>query len=282
MEGLGNKFLANIRETDAIVHVVRCFESDDVIHVDGKINPLADIDVINLELIFADMQMAENSIKKLEKQIKSNKDLQPCIDFLNKALSHLNKNSPIRTLNLNEDEKKLLKIYHFITAKKVIYAANISENDLSSLNSKPYLDVKNFAQAESSIVIPFCAKLEEELASLSENEALDFLDSLGLKGSGLDRIINVSYKMLSLITFLTSGEQETRAWTIKQGASAPEAAGKIHTDLQKGFIRAEVISYTDMVKYNGRVGARDAGKAKSEGKEYEVKDGDVILFFHSK
>ncbi|MDJ0651835.1 MAG: redox-regulated ATPase YchF [Simkaniaceae bacterium] len=280
-EGLGNKFLANIRETDAIVHVVRCFENDEVIHVEGKVDPIADIEVINLELILADLQMTENSLQKIERQAKGNKELVLTLNALKKVQAHLNENQPVRLLELTKEEKGALKPYHFITAKKVIYAANLSEEDLLSLDNPYFKTVRNYAQDEQSLVIPFCAKLEEELAQLSEEESQDYLETLGLKEPSLDRLIKVSYETLDLITFLTTGEQETRAWTIRAGATAPEAAGKIHTDLQKKFIRAEVVPFNDMVKYEGRVGAKEAGRARSEGKEYIVQDGDVILFFHN-
>ncbi|MCP5503545.1 MAG: redox-regulated ATPase YchF [Chlamydiales bacterium] len=280
-EGLGNKFLANIRETDAIVHVVRCFENDEVIHVEGKVDPIADIEVINLELILADLQMTENSLQKIERQAKGNKELIPTLNALKKVQAHLNENHPVRALSLTKEEQEGLKPYHFITAKKVIYAANLSEEDILALDNPHLKAVQQYAAEEKSQVIPFCAKLEEELAQLSEDEAEEYLLSLGLKEPGLDRLIKVSYETLDLITFLTTGEQETRAWTIPRGATAPEAAGKIHTDLQKGFIRAEVVTFDDMVKYEGRARAKEAGKARSEGKEYIVQDGDVILFFHN-
>lgn len=280
-EGLGNKFLANIRETDAIVHVVRCFENDEVIHVEGKVDPISDIEVINLELILADLQMAENSLQKIERQSKGNKELIPTLNALKKVLAHLNENHPVRSLELTDDEKEVLKPYHFITAKKVIYAANVSEEDILSLDNPHLKAVQTYAEQENSEVIPFCAKLEEELAQLSEEDAQEYLETLGLKEPGLDRLIKASFQTLNLITFLTTGEQETRAWTIPAGATAPEAAGKIHSDLQKGFIRAEVVSFQDMVKYEGRARAKEAGKARSEGKDYIVQDGDVILFFHN-
>lgn len=280
-EGLGNKFLANIRETDAIVHVVRCFESEEIIHVEGKIDPIADIEVINLELILADLQMTENSLQKLERQAKGNKGLSSTLSALKKVQDHLNENLPVRSLSLTQEEKDLLKPYHFITGKKVIYAANLSEEDLLNPDHLHLKIVQDYAAKEESPVIPFCAKLEEELAQLNPEEAQEYLMTLGLKQAGLDRLIQVSYKTLGLITFLTTGEQETRAWTIPTGSTAPEAAGKIHTDLQKGFIRAEVVTFDDMVTYQGRSRAKEAGKARSEGKEYIVQDGDVILFFHN-
>lgn len=280
-EGLGNQFLANIRETDAIVHVVRCFENEDVIHVAGKVNPIQDIEVINLELILADLQMAENVASRLEKQLKVKKDLGPTVDCLKKAISHLNESQPMRALPLSDKEKEILSGYSFLTRKPVIYAANVGEEDLPLMENKHVQAVRAFAEKEGSMVIPICAKLEEDLAQLSLVEAKEYLESLGLKETGLARLIKAAFKMLGLINFLTTGEIETRAWTIKQGTCAQEAAGEIHTDLQKGFIRAEVVAFTDMMTYKGRVGAREVGKARSEGKEYLVKDGDVILFFHN-
>lgn len=280
-EGLGNQFLANIRETDVIIHVVRCFEDDEVVHVDGKVDPIHDIEVINLELILADLQMVENSLQKLERQAKGNKDLLPTLNTLKKVHIHLNENKPVRALNLTKDDKELLQPYHFITSKKVIYAANISEEEICSLESSHYKTVEKYAASENSHVIPFSAKLEEELAQLSQEEAVEYLDSLGLKEPGLNRLIKIGFETLGLITFLTTGEQETRAWTISQNTPAQEAAGQIHTDIQKGFIRAEVVSFDDMVSFKGRVGAKEAGKARSEGRDYIVQDGDVVLFFHN-
>lgn len=280
-EGLGNQFLSNIRETDAIVHVVRCFEDDEVIHVEGKVDPISDIEVINLELILADLQMTENSLQKIERQAKGKKELIPTLSALQKVRDHLNENQPVRSLDLSKEEQELLSPYQFITSKRVIYAANLSEEDILSLDNPHYNTVQDYAKKEQSLVIPFCAKLEEELVQLSEEEAAEYLETLGLKEPGLNRLIKVGFETLGLITFLTTGEQETRAWTIPSGATAQEAAGKIHTDIQKGFIRAEVVSFDDIVAYKGRVGAKEAGKARSEGKEYIVQDGDVILFFHN-
>ncbi|MBS0626677.1 MAG: redox-regulated ATPase YchF [Verrucomicrobia bacterium] len=280
-QGLGNKFLTNIRDTDAIIHVVRCFEDDDVIHVLGEVDPIADIEIINMELILSDMQMAENTYNRMEKQAKGKKELQPTLDVLKKALDHLNQEKPLRRLDLSDEEKKILSLYPFLTNKKVLYATNVSEESLPSLENPLVQKVREYAQAEGSLVVPICAKLEQEVGQLSEEEAKEFLQSLGLEETGLNRLIKSSFSLLGLITYITTGEIETRAWTITKGTPANEAAGKIHTDLQKGFIRAEVVSYDDMVKYNGRVGAKEHGKAKSEGKEYIVQDGDVILFFHN-
>jgi GTP-binding protein YchF len=280
-EGLGNKFLANIRETDAIVQVVRCFEEGDVIHVAGKVDPIADIEVINLELVLADLQMIENIAQKLEKQLKAKKELQPVYDTLQKAIAHLNQNKSLRIMKVTPEEQSHLAQYPFLTNKKVLYVANVNEAALPSLENDLVRKVREYAAQEGNSVIPICAKLEEELAQLTPAEAQEYLQSLGLQETGLNRLIKAAFSTLDLITYLTTGEIETRAWPVPKGASAQEAAGKIHTDIQKGFIRAEVVSYNDMVTYKGRVGAREAGKARSEGKEYIVHDGDVILFYHN-
>jgi GTP-binding protein YchF len=279
--GLGNQFLTNIRETDAILQVVRCFEDDDVIHVAGRVDPLSDVEVINLELILSDLQMVENIIQKMEKQVKGKKELVPIFDTLKKAQTHLNENQTLRTLALTPEERHHLAAYPFLTDKKVLYATNVSESSLPSMENEFVKKVRTYAEKEGGKVVPICAKLEEEITQLSEEEAAQFLETLGVKETGLNRLIKASFETLDLITFLTTGEMETRAWTIKRGQTAEEAAGKIHTDIQKGFIRAEVISYEDFVAYKGRVGAREAGKARSEGRDYIVQDGDVILFFHS-
>ena len=280
-EGLGNKFLSKIRETDAIIHVVRCFEEGDVIHVSGKVDPIDDIEVINLELILADLQMIENIAHKMEKQLKSKKELQPVYDTIHKAIAHLNQIKSLRTLTTNPEEKTHLSAYPFLTNKKVLYVTNVDEGSLPSMENDLVKRVRTHASKEGNTVIPICAKLEEELAQLSPAEAQEYLQSLGLKETGLNRLIKAAFFTLDLITYITTGEIETRAWPIRKGAPAQEAAGNIHTDIQKGFIRAEVVSYNDMVTYNGRVGAREAGKARSEGKEYIVHDGDVILFYHN-
>lgn len=280
-EGLGNKFLANIRETDALVHVVRCFDSSDIVHVVGRIDPIADIEIINLELCLADLQTCENILGRLEKQSKTQKDLVPTVACLKKIRDHLNSNLPVRSLPLTEEERESIKIYPFLTAKSVLYVANVSDADLPAMDNPYVRMVREYAAKEGGLVVPVCAKIEEEIAQLPKEERQEFLESLGLDMSGLQRLVKASFDMLGLITYLTTGEMETRAWTIAKGTKAPEAAGKIHTDLQKGFIRAEVISYEDMVKYSGRVGAKEAGKVRAEGKEYVVNDGDVILFLHN-
>ncbi len=277
-EGLGNQFLAHIRETDALVHVVRCFESEDVIHVGGKVDPIADIETINLELALADLQSVQNILVRLGKLVKGDKELVPVIELLQKVEAHLNLGKPVRTLIQTAEELELIRPYPLLTSKKVLYAANVSENDLPSMENAYVQAVRDYAKKEGSSVLPICAKLEAELAELGAEEQKAYLESVGLKETGLNRLISASFEMLGLITYLTTGEIETRAWTIHKGDSAYVAAGKIHTDIQKRFARAEVIAYEDFVKYKGRVGAKEAGKALAVGRDYIVKDGDVILF----
>jgi ribosome-binding ATPase YchF (GTP1/OBG family) len=259
-EGLGNQFLTHIRETDSIVQVVRCFENIDVIHVSGRVDPIDDIEVITLELILSDLQMAENSLSRMEKQAKGKKELLPTVEFFKKTIAHLNP---------------------FLTRKKILYVCNVGENDIPSLDNSLVQRVREYAVKEGSRVVPICARIEEEISRLDEKDAKEFLESLGLKESGLDRLIKEAFSLLDLITYITTGDIETRAWTIRKGTTAAQAAGKIHSDIEKGFIRAEVVSYEDMIRYKGRVGAREAGKARSEGRDYIVQDGDVILFFHN-
>lgn len=280
-EGLGNQFLSHIRETDAIVQVVRCFEDPNVIHVSGRVNPLDDIEVITLELILADLQMAENTLNRLEKQAKGKKELQPAVEFLKKAIAHLNQNLPMRSLPLSAEEELLAKNYNFLTKKKVLYICNVGENDVPALDNSLVQRVREYASKEGSRVVPICARIEEEISRLDEKDAKEFLESLGLKESGLDRLIREAFSLLDLITYITTGDIETRAWMIRKGTPADQAAGEIHSDIEKGFIRAEVVAFEDMIRYKGRVGAREAGKARSEGREYIVQDGDVVLFFHN-
>lgn len=280
-EGLGNQFLTHIRETDAIVQVVRCFEDPNVIHVAGRVNPLDDIEVINLELTLADLQMVENTLSRLEKQAKGRKELQPSVDLLKKAAAHLNQNLSMRTLKLTPEEELIARQYNFLTKKKVLYVCNVSESDVPAMDNPLVQLVRDYAAKENARVVPICARIEEEISRLDEKDAAEFLQSLGLKESGLDRLIREAFALLDLITYITTGEIETRAWTIHKGTPAAEAAGKIHTDIEKGFIRAEVVSFDDMIRYKGRVGAREVGKARSEGRDYTVQDGDVILFFHN-
>jgi GTP-binding protein YchF len=279
-EGLGNQFLAHIRETDAIVHVVRCFESEDIIHVSGRVHPIEDIETINLELSLADLQTAQNVLARLEKQIKGKKELLPTYQALEKVRDHLDRGQPLRLLELSKEETLLLKPYPFLTQKKVLYAANVSEADLPHMENAYVKQVREYAEKEGNAVIPICSKLEAEVSELDQDEQQEFLRSLGLQETGLNRLIRTSFDMLDLITFLTTGEMETRAWTISKGTHAVEAAGKIHTDIQKGFIRAEVVAFEEMVRYKGRAGAKEAGKLRSEGRDYIVQDGDVILFLH--
>jgi len=280
-EGLGNQFLTHIRETDSIVQVVRCFENIDVIHVSGRVDPIDDIEVITLELILSDLQMAENSLSRMEKQAKGKKELLPTVEFFKKTIAHLNQNLPMRSFFLSPEEEEMARLYPFLTRKKILYVCNVGENDIPSLDNSLVQRVREYAAKEGSRVVPICARIEEEISRLDEKDSKEFLESLGLKESGLDRLIKEAFSLLDLITYITTGDIETRAWTIRKGTTAAQAAGKIHSDIEKGFIRAEVVSYEDMIRYKGRVGAREAGKARSEGRDYIVQDGDVILFFHN-
>ena len=281
-EGLGNQFLANIQTTDVLIHVVRCFQEEEVIHVSGKVDPLADIELIETELALADLQMIDQILSKLTRQAKKTPDLLPVCRTLEKVRAHMNEGSPLSTLHLSTEEEKHLSPYAFLSAKKVIYAANVTEEDLQCLSKQPhYQAVAKRAEERGCAVIPICAKLEEELCELDPEEAKTYLHALGAVEPGLHRLIKVGFAMLGLITFLTTGEQETRAWTIRKGTTAREAAGKIHTDMQRGFIRAEVISYEDFIGFKGRNGVKDAGKMRLEGRDYQVADGDVLLFFHN-
>jgi ribosome-binding ATPase len=280
-EGLGNAFLSHIRDTDAIVQVVRCFESPDIVHVRGKLDPVGDIEIINLELILSDLATCDANIAKLERQAKAKKEGDATVSVLQKIRSHLDQGKPVRTLELADEEKVLLVPYRFLTDKKILYVCNISEADLKNPSNHYVESVKAHAKKEGALVLSLCASLEAEIAQLDPKDRADFLASAGLEESGLTRLIRASFDMLGLITFLTTGEMETRAWTITKGSTAYEAAGKIHTDIQTGFVRAEVIKYDDFVAYGGRVGAREAGKVRSEGKEYIMQDGDIVLFLHS-
>ncbi|PIS00996.1 MAG: redox-regulated ATPase YchF [Chlamydiae bacterium CG10_big_fil_rev_8_21_14_0_10_35_9] len=280
-EGLGNQFLANIRETDAIIQVVRCFEDDDVIHVSGKVDPLEDVEVINLELILADLQTMEKIHDKKVREMKSKKAEDPELQVIKKCIKHLNENMPLRTLEFTEEEEEFFKTRQFLTKKKVLYVANVSESDLPSMDNEYVRRLQEYAKQENSSVVTICAKIEEEIAQLSPEESQEFLQEVGLSESGLQRLTKAAFQLLGLATFITTGEIETRAWTIKKGTNAAEAAGKIHSDIEKGFIRAEVITYQDMLTYQSRAKAKEAGKARSEGRDYIVKDGDVILFYHN-
>jgi len=276
-EGLGNQFLGNIRETDAIVHVVRCFEDDNVIHVAGKVDPVNDIEVINTELALADMASVEKAIQKSAKASKSgNKDDLARKQVLEKVLEHLNIGEPVRSLGLDEDEVKLIKDLCLITLKPTLYVANVQDD---GFEQNPMLDkVRAFADKDGSKVVPVCAAIEAEIVQLDEDEKKEFLMDLGLEEPGLNRVVRAGYELLNLSTYFTAGIKEVRAWTIPVNATAPQSAGVIHSDFEKGFIRAEVIAYEDFVNYKGEQGAKDAGKWRLEGKEYKVQDGDVMHF----
>ena len=278
-EGLGNKFLSHIRETDAIVHVVRCFEDNNIVHVDGNVDPIRDIKTINLELVLADLDLIEKKIIKTKKLAQNNKDYKKELLLLEKIKDGLDKEICARNIIFDEDEKKIVEKFNLLTFKPVLYAANISENDLLDKNENKYVEqVKKFAANENSRVFDICAKIEEDISKLDSDEKKMFLDEMGIAESGLDKLIKASYDLLGLISFLTAGEKETRAWTVKKGIKAPEAAGKIHSDFERGFIKAEVISYDDLIKSGNYVNAKNNGLVRIEGKEYIVKDGDVIVF----
>ena len=279
-EGLGNKFLANIRECDAIVHVVRCFESDDIIHVDGEVVPLRDIETINLELIFSDIDTVTRRIDKATKSAKGDKKYLIEADLFKRLKEHLEEGKSARSFERNEDEDELIKSAFLLSEKPVIYAANLSEEDFRGGidGCTNYNKVCEFAKTEGSAVLPICARLEEEITDMSAEDKELFLSDLGLMESGLDRMIRECYALLGLISFLTAGTPEVRAWTIKKGTKAPQAAGKIHTDFERGFIRAEVISFEELMEHGSIAAAKEKGLVRSEGKEYVMKDGDVVLF----
>lgn len=280
-EGLGNQFLANIREVDAIVHVVRCFADDNIVHVDGSIDPVRDIETIDMELLFADIEVLERRFSKVEKQARNDKSLATELAMLKRLREHLMDGHPAREFEIeNEDEEEILSGYQLLTGKPVIFAANVSDEDLpDDGESNSYVSaVREFAKKSGSAVFVVCAAMEEELSELSTEERAEFLSDLGVSEAGLSKLIKASYELLGLISFLTAGEDECRAWTIKKGTKAPQAAGKIHTDFERGFIRAEVVPYETLVECNGLTEARDKGLLRSEGKEYVVNDGDVILF----
>ena len=277
-EGLGNKFLSHIREVDAIVHVVRCFENEKIIHVNGSIDPLRDIEVINLELALSDLEQVDKLYEKNAKLVKTgDKSLISTVNLLAKIKEALENNLPARSVKpLEEEEVKILKNLQLLTAKPVIYVANISENDIGKEENKFVKMVKEYAKTENAKTIVLCAKIEEELASLDKEEQILFKEELGIKESGLEKLVSASYDILGLMSFLTAGEKEVRAWTIKKGTKAPAAAGKIHTDFEKGFIKAEIVSYEDLVEAGSFLKAKEKGKVRMEGKDYVVQDGDVI------
>ncbi|MDE7011119.1 MAG: redox-regulated ATPase YchF [Oscillospiraceae bacterium] len=278
-EGLGNKFLSNIRMTDAIVHVVRCFDDENVIHVEGGADPLRDIDIIDLELVMADVEMVERRIDKAQKAAKGDKKFLKEVEIFQGLLTWLNDGNAARSYDCDDDTKAVIATSDLLTLKPVIYAANLDEDGFSHPEDTPYYQqVAQRAQAEGAQVIPVCAKLEAEIAELEGEEKAMFLEDLGVSESGLDRLVKASYTLLGLISYLTSGEDECRAWTITRGTKAPQAAGKIHSDFERGFIRAEVIAYEDLMAVGTMAAAREKGMIRSEGKEYVVKDGDIILF----
>ena len=278
-EGLGNKFLSHIREVDSIVEVVRCFEDPNIVHVDGSIDPIRDIETINLELVFADIETVDKRLERAKKNLKGDKKYQAEIDVLEKVKKVLEEGKPARILDLSDDEKELIKEAFLLTMKPILYIANVSENDLENPDENEYVKkVKEYAKAENAEVIPLCVKLEEELSVLDKEDKKEMLKELGLTESGLDKVIKASYKLLGLMSFLTAGEPEVRAWTIKIGTKAPQAAGKIHSDIERGFIRAEVVSFDDLIKCGSMVQAREKGLVRSEGKDYIMQDGDIVLF----
>lgn len=280
-EGLGNQFLSNIREVDAIVHVVRCFEDTNVIHVDGSVNPLRDIETINLELIFSDIEILERRISRTAKGAKNDKTLAKELEMLECLKAHLEDGKMAKTFQTNDDEEAaFFSEYNLLTAKPVIYAANVKDNDLADDGeSNEYVKlVRDFAAKENSEAFVICAQIEQEIAELEEDEKRMFLEELGLKESGLEKLIRASYRLLGLISYLTAGPKETKAWTIKVGTKAPQAAGKIHSDFERGFIRAEIVNYQNLVECGSYNAAKEKGLVRSEGKEYVVQDGDVVLF----
>ena len=278
-EGLGNKFLGHIREVAAIVHVVRCFDDPNVVHVDGKVDPVSDIETINLELIMSDMEVLERRIQKTTKNLKGDKSLQKELNLLNKVNDFLASGKSARAMELEDDEAEFVKSLDLLSYKPVIYAANVSEDDAAAEDNEYVQKVRDFAATEGSDVVVVCAKIEAEMSELEDDEKAMFLEEMGISESGLDKLVKASYRLLDLISFLTAGEPEVRAWTIKRGTKAPGAAGKIHTDFEKGFIRAETIAYDKLIECGGNLAtAKEKGLIRSEGKDYIVKDGDVIHF----
>ena len=280
-EGLGNKFLSHIRQVDAIVHVVRCFDDSNIIHVEGSVDPVRDVETINLELIFADLEMVEKRLEKTRKLMKSGeKKYKIEVELLERLAALLESGKPARALELSEEEQEIAKEIDLLTSKPVLYAANVGEDDfLNGIDNNDFVKrLEELAQKEGSEVMPISAKIEEDISALEPDEKLEYLEELGIKESGLDRLVKKSYKLLGLISYLTAGEPEVRAWTITNGMKAPQAAGKIHTDFEKGFIRAEVVKFTDLVACGTYAAAREKGLVRSEGKEYVVCDGDIVLF----
>ena len=278
-EGLGNKFLSHIRETDAIVEVVRCFEDSNVVHVDGSVDPVRDIETINLELIFADIETVNKRLDKARKNLKADKKYQEEIDLLEKIKTSLENGISARAIDYTKEEQELVKDMFLLTTKPILYIANVSEEQIEDPeNDENVKKVKEYALKENAEVIPLCVKIEEELSGLDDNDKKEMLEALGLEESGLDKVIKKSYDLLGLMSFLTAGEPEVRAWTIKKGTKAPQAAGKIHSDIERGFIKAEVVSFEDLMKEGSMVAAREKGLFRQEGKEYIMQDGDIVLF----
>ncbi len=279
-EGLGNKFLSHIREVDAIIEVVRCFDNGDIIHVEGKVDPIRDIEIINLELMLADLEVINNRIGKIGKKASMSKDKEVIreVNVLNKLKESLEKNTPVRQLEFNDDELKLVKSFNLLTIKPIIYMTNVSEEDLISDDNEYVKMVREYAAKEKSEVVVVSAKIESELVDLTDEERTEFLNDLGIKENGLDKLIKATYKLLGLETYFTAGTDEVRAWTFKKGMKAPACAGIIHTDFEKGFIRAEVMSYEDLKEYKSELKVKEAGKMRLEGKEYEMQDGDICYF----
>ena len=276
-EGLGNKFLSHIRETDSIVEVVRCFDDSNIVHVDGSVDPIRDIETINLELVLADLETVNKRIERAAKLAKGDKKYYAEEDLFKKIRSHLEDGKPARTLELNDDEKEIIKDAFLLTMKPILYVANVSEADIGKENEY-VAKVKEYAKNENSEVVPLCVKIEEELSSLEGEEKQEMLEAMGLDESGLDKVIKASYDLLGLMSFLTAGKKEVRAWTIKKGTKAPQAAGKIHTDFERGFIKAEIVSYDDLVKLGSYQKAKEAGLVRLEGKDYVMQNGDIVEF----
>lgn len=276
-EGLGNQFLSHIREVDALVHVVRCFEDENIIHVEGSVDPIRDIETINLELIFSDLEILEKRLDRVNKQLKGDKSLQPEKELIEKMIATLEAEKPARSLDYSEEELKMLSSFSLLTMKPVIYAANVSEDDILTGNELVER-VRDFASKDDDETIVISAAIEEEIAALDDEDKMEYLEAMGLEDSGLDRLVKASYSLLGLISFLTTGEMETRAWTIKKGTKAPEAAGKIHTDIERGFIKADTIAYDKLVEAGTIAHAREKGWIRSEGKDYVMVDGDVVNF----
>ncbi len=277
-EGLGNKFLSHIRETDAICQVVRCFEDSNIIHVDGSINPVRDIETINLELVFADLETVEKRIDRASKLIKGDKKYQLEFDTWKKVRDALQNGKPARSLEYTDEELEIVRDGFLLTMKPILYVANVSEDQLLDENVANVNSVKEYAKQDKAEVIKLCVKIEEELSSLDGDDKKEMLEALGLEESGLDKVIKASYDLLGLMSFLTAGEPEVRAWTIKKGTKAPQAAGKIHSDIERGFIRAEIVSYDDLMREGSMTAAKEKGLVRSEGKEYIMQDGDIVLF----